>query len=466
MPPLPPAFARRARERLAGASGWTARADRVRRRRGRATTPPTPFPSGPKPLPLPVRAAPARAPTGFWDGAAAGRSSRRPPSRTRPCGTGPSPACAELAAALGCPVRPLEELPGAPGRQAVTATLPAPDLETCRRPDRAARPPGSPGASARRSTSRWPTRLIELRLRARRRRRSPSCARPPPATAAAHARRHGAPPGPGIRESRGARGDGGRADRARHDRGLRLDRHGARRGPAQRASTTTCSGRATCCWPTWAPRPRAAGRATSPAPGRCRALFAHPARICTRWCWRRSSATIAAVTPGRPLPRPAPAGRADAGRGAGRAGHLARRSRRAGRRRRGRLLFPHGIGHLLGLDVHDMEDLGRPRRLRARRARAPSDFGLRYLRLDRDLRRAWRSPSSPASTSSRPSSTTRAGAAAPATASIATRLAQFADVRGIRIEDDVLVTATGHEVLTKAIPKRPAEVEMAVSPAA
>ena len=46
------------------------------------------------------------------------------------------------------------------------------------------------------------------------------------------------------------------------------------------------------------------------------------------------------------------------------------------------------------------------------------------------------------------------------------RLAQFSDVRGIRIEDDVLVTAGGHDVLTKVIPKQPAEVEMAVSPAA
>ncbi|MEM6592251.1 MAG: aminopeptidase P family protein, partial [Cyanobacteria bacterium P01_C01_bin.73] len=46
------------------------------------------------------------------------------------------------------------------------------------------------------------------------------------------------------------------------------------------------------------------------------------------------------------------------------------------------LFFPHGVGHLLGLDVHDMEDLGdiagyAPGRRRSDR------FGLAYLRLDR-----------------------------------------------------------------------------------
>ena len=41
-------------------------------------------------------------------------------------------------------------------------------------------------------------------------------------------------------------------------------------------------------------------------------------------------------------------------------------------------------------------------------------------------------------------------------------LARFADVRGIRIEDDVLITETGSEVLTAAIPKTIAEVEAAV----
>jgi Xaa-Pro aminopeptidase len=44
-----------------------------------------------------------------------------------------------------------------------------------------------------------------------------------------------------------------------------------------------------------------------------------------------------------------------------------------------------------------------------------------------------------------------------------TRLAQFTSVRGIRIEDDVLVTDTGAEVLTGAIPKTIEAVEAAVA---
>jgi Xaa-Pro aminopeptidase len=39
------------------------------------------------------------------------------------------------------------------------------------------------------------------------------------------------------------------------------------------------------------------------------------------------------------------------------------------------------------------------------------------------------------------------------------RLAQFADVRGIRIEDDVLVTDNGSEVLSAALPTQADAVE-------
>jgi Xaa-Pro aminopeptidase len=39
------------------------------------------------------------------------------------------------------------------------------------------------------------------------------------------------------------------------------------------------------------------------------------------------------------------------------------------------------------------------------------------------------------------------------------RLADFADVRGIRIEDDVLITATGHEILTLDLSRHATGIE-------
>jgi len=48
------------------------------------------------------------------------------------------------------------------------------------------------------------------------------------------------------------------------------------------------------------------------------------------------------------------------------------------------LFFGHGIGHLIGLDVHDMEDFAGLAEYPAHRTRRP-EFGNKYLRLDRDL---------------------------------------------------------------------------------
>lgn len=125
------------------------------------------------------------------------------------------------------------------------------------------------------------------------------------------------------------------------------------------------------------------------------------------------------------------------------------------------LFFPHGVGHLLGLDVHDMEDLG-DRAGYARGRSRSSQFGLAYLRLDRDLLPGMAVTIEPGlyfvPHILRHEALTRpfGGDYHPE------RLAQFADVRGIRIEDDVLVTATGCEVLTYAIPKTAADVEAAM----
>ncbi|MBE9103243.1 aminopeptidase P family protein [Vacuolonema iberomarrocanum] len=115
------------------------------------------------------------------------------------------------------------------------------------------------------------------------------------------------------------------------------------------------------------------------------------------------------------------------------------------------LFFPHGIGHLLGLDVHDMEDFGdlagyAPGRVRSDR------FGLCYLRLDRPLQAGMVVTIEPGfyqvdALLNDPERRANFDGVVNWE-----RLEEFRDVRGIRIEDDVLVTETGSEVLTVALP--------------
>ncbi len=123
------------------------------------------------------------------------------------------------------------------------------------------------------------------------------------------------------------------------------------------------------------------------------------------------------------------------------------------------LFFPHGVGHLIGLDVHDMEDLGDRAGYPSGRARSDR-FGLCHLRLDRDLEPGMAVTIEPGfyQIPAILHDPRRAGRACVDWA----RLAEFGDVRGIRIEDDVLVTQTGREVLTGDIPKLASEVEQAV----
>jgi Xaa-Pro aminopeptidase len=128
------------------------------------------------------------------------------------------------------------------------------------------------------------------------------------------------------------------------------------------------------------------------------------------------------------------------------------------------LFFVHGLGHLIGLDVHDMEDLGDRAGYAPGRTRS-QQFGLGFLRLDRDLEAGM-------AVTIEPGFYQVPALLEPGSALVKPfdddgtldreALAKFADVRGIRIEDDVLVTATGHEVLTAALPKQAEAVETLV----
>ncbi len=115
------------------------------------------------------------------------------------------------------------------------------------------------------------------------------------------------------------------------------------------------------------------------------------------------------------------------------------------------LLFPHGVGHLLGLDVHDMEDLGDLAGYGDGNVRDPSPT-FRFLRLDRRLVEGMVVTVEPGlyfvpAVIDR-DETRR---------TFADRVAfdvldRFRDVRGIRIEDDVCVTEGGRVVLSSNVP--------------
>lgn len=125
------------------------------------------------------------------------------------------------------------------------------------------------------------------------------------------------------------------------------------------------------------------------------------------------------------------------------------------------LFFPHGIGHLLGLDVHDMEDFGDRAGYAPGRQRS-EQFGLCYLRLDRDLKPGMVVTIEPGLYFV-PAILRSERLLAPLRGDVRLdKLAQFVDVRGIRIEDDVLVTDSGREVLTAALEKRADQVESLV----
>jgi len=125
------------------------------------------------------------------------------------------------------------------------------------------------------------------------------------------------------------------------------------------------------------------------------------------------------------------------------------------------LFFPHGVGHLLGLDVHDMEDLGdiagyEPGRTRSDR------FGLCFLRLNRPLRSGMLVTIEPGfyqvpGILNNPENRRKYNDVVNWDL-----LTKFTDVRGIRIEDDVLITDGRAEVLTAELPTLPDAIEQLI----
>ncbi|WP_293127485.1 aminopeptidase P family protein [Microcoleus sp. bin38.metabat.b11b12b14.051] len=126
------------------------------------------------------------------------------------------------------------------------------------------------------------------------------------------------------------------------------------------------------------------------------------------------------------------------------------------------LFFVHGIGHLIGLDVHDMEDLGDLAGYAVGRTRS-SRFGLGFLRLNRVLHPGMLVSIEPGFYQV-PAILNNSETRAKYKDSVNwDHLEKFADVRGIRIEDDILVSAEGREVLTGKLPTKALEIEELVA---
>ena len=123
------------------------------------------------------------------------------------------------------------------------------------------------------------------------------------------------------------------------------------------------------------------------------------------------------------------------------------------------LFFPHGLGHMMGIDVHDMEDLGENFVGYDDEVKRSDLFGTAYLRLGRRLQEGFVITVEPGIYF------------VPALIDLwkeekrfteyinYEKVEEYRSFGGIRIEDDVLVTATGNRVLGKPIPKTVREIE-------
>lgn len=127
------------------------------------------------------------------------------------------------------------------------------------------------------------------------------------------------------------------------------------------------------------------------------------------------------------------------------------------------LFFPHGLGHMMGLDVHDMEDYGQIHVGYDSEIRPIDQFGTAYLRLGRRLQPGFVITNEPGIyfIPALIEKWEKEG--------INKEFINFDKAKsylgfgGIRLEDDVLVTETGARLLGKRIPISAEEVEGVVA---
>jgi Xaa-Pro aminopeptidase len=127
------------------------------------------------------------------------------------------------------------------------------------------------------------------------------------------------------------------------------------------------------------------------------------------------------------------------------------------------LFFPHGLGHMMGLDVHDMEDLGQIHVGYDDEIRPVDQFGTAYLRLGKRLKPGFVITNEPGIYFI-PALIDKWKAEKINTDFINfNKLDAYRNFGGIRLEDDLLVTETGCELLGERIPITPEEIDRTVN---
>ena len=127
------------------------------------------------------------------------------------------------------------------------------------------------------------------------------------------------------------------------------------------------------------------------------------------------------------------------------------------------LFLPHGLGHMMGLDVHDMEDLGQIYVGYDEETRPVDQFGTAYLRLGRRLQPGFVITNEPGIYFIPALIDKWQSEKINIDFINFEKVNEYRDFGGIRLEDDILVTETGSELLGKRIPIEPDEIEEIVS---
>jgi len=123
------------------------------------------------------------------------------------------------------------------------------------------------------------------------------------------------------------------------------------------------------------------------------------------------------------------------------------------------MFFPHGLGHLMGLDVHDMEDLGEDYVGYDDKTKRSDQFGFAYLRFAKELQPGHVLTVEPGIYFIPALIDKWKGEKKLTQFLDYERVEKYRDLGGIRIEDNVVVTEDGSRVLGKSIPKTVKELE-------